>query len=942
MTAGAAPEAWHELEKLFYAALDLEPTERGRFLDEACESRPELRSRLEALLAAAENTDGFLERPVLRVAEELGTGTLPIGRQIGAFEILRTIGEGGMGIVYLASRADDVYQKQVAIKVVRAGMRADPSLLLRFQSERRILANLDHPNIARLFDGGVTLDGLPYFVMEYVEGIPIDQFCRKRNLNLAGRLDLFCAVCAAVDYAHKNLIVHRDIKPANILVTADGIPKLLDFGIAKLLDSDLSLQDRTRTADRLMTPEYASPEQFRGEPVTTGTDVYALGVLLYELLTGERLFRLKTASPLEAAQIVCEREPVAPSHVPVAEDAAPTPFARGMLRGDLDNIVLMAVRKQPSRRYVSVAALAADVRSYLRGYPVAARGDRWTYRAGRFVQRHRAGVAAAMFMVLALIGFSVGMGLLARRATRERLTAEREKQFLASIFRAATPDEARGKEITARQLLDQAARRIDTELSRDPLLQASLLDDIGYSYQRLGHYPEAQATLEKAYGLRQRSGSSESLEFAATEDLLGTVLRLQGKYHDAEPLFRHALAVRRKKLGTGQEVAQSLANLGECLYLEDRLDEAEPVLRQALDLNRKSGADSFAGTRNYLALLLESKGRYEEAGRLLREQLDLLRRSGGSETVDFASTLHNLIGVQIDSGDLIGAESAERQDLALRLRLLGRDHPDTAYSLNNLGWILLEKGDWRSAEPFLAENLRILRAQLGPNHPRTANAIGNWGHMLEEKGDLRGAEQNYRQALAILQQTRGHDNLGAAKVLAYLGDLRLDQGNPQEAESFDREALEMRRRITGPGSPAFASSLMDLGTTLDFEGNFPAAELQLHQALALRSTQLSAAHPDLIAAEVRLGEVLIDEHKYAEAEALLQRASVAARQSPFPLLPWQVAEADMALGACLDREGRLAEGQKLIRQSEGTARSDPHFALRRRSLSRASDSNAPS
>ena len=459
MNSGAAPGTWQRLEKLFYAALEMQPAERAQFLDQACVGDTGMRVQVESLLAAAGRTDGFLDRPVLEAVQEVAFSGAAVGLHIGAYKILRVIGEGGMGIVYLASRADDLYQKQVAIKVVRAGFGLNAAMLLRFGSERQILANLDHPNIARLFDGGAA-DGMPYLVMEYVDGIPIDRFCQSRQLNLTQRLQLFCEVCSAVDYAHKNLVVHRDIKPVNILVTADGVPKLLDFGIAKLLDEELAGQGQTRTVDRFMTPEYASPEQLRGEQVTTATDVYALGVLLYELLTGERLFRLKTASPLEIFEIICEREPAAPSEAPIADDLHATPYGRRSLRGDLDNIVLTAVRKEPSRRYVSVAALAADIQAYLKGYPVQARTHGWIYRSGKFIRRHKAAVAATAAMVLALIAFSIGMGLLARRATREKLTAQRESEFLAGVFQAATPDESQGKEITARQLLDQAAKRI--------------------------------------------------------------------------------------------------------------------------------------------------------------------------------------------------------------------------------------------------------------------------------------------------------------------------------------------------------------------------------------------------------------------------------------------------------------------------------------------------
>jgi eukaryotic-like serine/threonine-protein kinase len=936
MNSGSAPDSWEKLEKLFYAALEMHAQERVEFLDQACEGDTGMREQVESLLAAAGKTDGFLDRPVLEAVQEVNFSGAAIGLHVGAYKILRVIGEGGMGIVYLAARADDLYQRQVAIKVVRAGFDLNAAMVLRFGSERQILANLDHPNIARLFDGGVTADGMPYLVMEYVDGVPIDRFCQSRQLNLTQRLQLFCEVCSAVDYAHKNLIVHRDIKPVNILVTANGVPKLLDFGIAKLLDGELAGQGQTRTVDRLMTPEYASPEQVRGEQVTTATDVYALGVLLYELLTGERLFRLKTASPLEVVQIICEREPVAPSEAPVAEDSHATPYGRRSLRGDLDNIVLTAVRKEPSRRYVSVAALAADIQAYLKGYPVQARTDGWIYRSGKFIRRHKAGVAATAAMVLALIAFSIGMGLLARRATREKLTAQREREFLASVFQAATPDESHGKEITARQLLDQAAQRIHRELSREPQLQAPLLDDIGYAYQRLGHYPEAQAMLQHSYDLRKDWGGNQTPEFASTEDQLGTVLRLQGKYRSAEPLFRDSLEVRTRKLGTNSlEVAQSLADLGECLYLEDRFEDAEPILRQALELNRKLDPNSGFGTRNYLALVLESKGNYQEAGQLLREALELSRRTEGTSSSDYANTLHNLAGVQIDSGNLTGAEATEREDLALRIRLLGPDHPDTAYSLNNLGWILLEKGDWQGAQPYLADDLRILRTQLGSTHPRFATAMGNWGHMLEEKGDDRAAEEDYRQALTILQQARGNENLGSAKILAYLGSLKLDEGDAREAERLGRQALEMRRKLAGADNPAVASSLIDVAEALDFEGNPAGAEPILRQALELRSRNFPAGHSALIDSDVRLGEVLVDERKYQQAEPILRQAAVAAHQSPFPLLPWQVAEADIALGTCLALEGNPSEGRRLIRQSETSMRSHPNAALRRRSLERA-------
>ncbi len=545
MESSPRSNRWLRIEYLLYAALELGDG-RAAFLDEACAGDVELRKEVESLLYSSGQTMGFLHQPVLQAAQQIATEEELSGKRIGAYQLLRLLGEGGMGKVYLAARADDLYKKEVAIKTVQGGLGQSRALLLRFRSERQILANLDHPNIARLLDGGITDDGLPYLVMEYVNGIRVDDYCRINKLSTEQRLQLFSTVCAAVEYAHKNLVVHRDIKPANILVTAEGVPKLLDFGIAKLIDPESGELAQTLTAERMMTPEYASPEQVRGDQVTTSTDVYALGVLLYELLAGKRPFRLDTTSPLEIARIICEQEPEPPSVVSAANAERAAPDAARTLSGDLDNIVLMAMRKEPARRYVSVAALADDVKAYLTGYPVHARTDTWKYRSGKVVRRHKAAAAAAAIVTLALIGFSMGMGLLAKRATRERLTAQRESQFLEGIFEAATPDRTRGQQITARELLDQGAQRVDRELAADPGLQGTMLYNIGRAYVALGLYDEALPELERAYALRRKSLGDQNADVADTLFAWADALRFQGELKKAEPLFRQALAIREK------------------------------------------------------------------------------------------------------------------------------------------------------------------------------------------------------------------------------------------------------------------------------------------------------------------------------------------------------------------------------------------------------------
>jgi serine/threonine-protein kinase len=836
------------------------------------------------------------------------------------------LGEGGMGQVYLARRADHLYEQEVAIKLMHAGLKQAHSMLSRFSAERQILANLNHPNIARLLDAGVTADGIPYLVMEYIAGTRIHEHCRVNNLTPKEILKLLLPVCSAVEYAHKSLVIHRDIKPANILVTPGGVPKLLDFGIAKLLDPD-GEDALTITGERMMTPEYASPEQVRGDPVTTSTDVYALGVLLYELLTGERPFRLESKNPLKVVQVICEQQPQPPSLAALASASQASRGAGPRIDGDLDNIVLMAMRKQPSRRYVSVSALSADVQAYLSGYPVQARTDHWTYRSGKFVLRHKAAVAAATIAAIALVVFSVAMGVMAKRANQARLTAEKETQFLNSIFQAATPDQSRGKAVMARDLLDLGTKRIDTELAGQPGLQATMLDNVGRAYGALGLYSQAQALLQHAFDIRRRIFGPQSLDTASTEKALGDVARLQNDFKQAEPLFRDALAVREKKLGSHDVLlAESLDSLGECLYLQDRLIEAEPLLRRALTIHRSNPNDNATGSENYLALLLERKGNFPEAAQLLREAVQIDERSKGADSPDYLISLHNYGGALIDAGNLNEAEATERQVLALREKISGADHPDIFYPLNNLGFILLEKGEWQQAMPFLERNLELCR-KLGGDK-RIAVARNNWGRALQQKGDYAAAEAALKQALQDAHTLSGENSSLSAKVLANLGLLELDRGNHAAAENYARQALAIQTKLAGDQTPAYADVLIDLAEARLFQRDAAGAEPLLRQALAIREQKFNAGNPAIIAAEVRLGEDLTREGKLAEAETVLRQALASAKAEPFPLPAWKIAEAESALGACLLGQGHREEGEQLLRHSEPPLLTNPQAVFR--------------
>jgi serine/threonine-protein kinase len=922
----AAFDSWRRVESVLNEALDLRPEERPAFLEGACAGDPDLRREVESLLASVDKSVGFIEAPLHEVARQLAEDSEGPGSRIQAYRLLKVIGEGGMGKVYLAARADDQYSKQVAIKLLQAGFAQTTAMLLRFRSERQILADLDHPNIARLLDGGVTPSGLPFLAMEYVDGIPIHEYCRRNHLSIEQRLRLFMTVCAAVEYAHKHLVVHRDIKAANVLVTKEGEPKLLDFGIAKLVDAEHGTAAQTRTADRLMTPEYASPEQITGGAVTTATDVYALGVLLYELLAGSRPFSLETITPVELYRVICERDPEAPSaRASKSEGSAASDAEK--ITSELDNIVLMAMRKEPTQRYRSVREFSDDINAYLSGYPVRAKTATLGYRSGKFIRRNRAAVGFAALAVVVLVGFVIGMALLTKRARGQQAIAETESKFLSSIFEASTPVRARGKQVTARDLLDAGAQRVDRELSGQPEAQAAMLGSIGRSYHFLGLFDQAEPLLERAYQLRRQLFGDTALPTAESAEDLATTFRLQSKYADAEKLFRTSLAVREKKLAPNDPlVAQSLTDLGDCLIQENRGDEAEPLLRRALAIDRKNQDPAGIETRGYLARILVRRGNYPEAIALLRESLDILRRTQGTDSPDFLILMHNLSLALIDyNGDLVDAEASERQVLEARRRI-SPDHPDTAYSLSSLSWILLEEGNWQAAEPFLKEDLEMTR-DLGKGSDRFAVAQNNWGHLLQEKGDYAGAKASYDEALKTMQEVNGSESWQAARVRTNLAQLKFDQGDYAGAEHDFTEILSLVRKLGGDNHPQVATLLVAIAEAKMFQGQSAAAEPLLRQALSIREKKLDPSHTAVISAEVRLGEALTAQGRSAEAEPLLRKALGSARSSSFPLMRWQVGEAEGALGACLSTLRREPEADQLLHQSGSDLEHHPRPAF---------------
>ena len=622
MSAGG----WTRLMELCLGALERPPAERAVWLDGACAGDRALKAEGEGLLAQ-EDPD-FLENPIVRMEGLAAPEATPgdsLERRIGPYRIVRPLGHGGMGEVFLAIQEGDGFERPVALKVVRPGMATD-DVLARFRLERRILAGLSHPNLAKLIDGGATEDGLPYFVMEYVEGVPITEHCEQAGASVEERLRLFMDVCDAVHHAHQSLVVHRDIKPGNILVTRDGAPKLLDFGIGKVLDPTEG-PDRTLTVRRVLTPEYASPEQLRGGVITTATDVHGLGLLLYQLLTGRHPFADDATTTEEVDRALRETNPTSPS----TRVGAARPRLRRALRGDLDNIVLKALRKEPERRYASVEALRADVERHLEGRPIRARPDSVRYRLSKFVSRNPWGVAAAALALVAL-----GTAIVVPWRQNRQLLAERDKAlavqgFLLEGFGTTGGDETIG----ARDLLDRQAARLDTAYADRPELRAEMLLVLSDAYERLGLYAEAIPPAERALELLVDVHPDDHADVARAYNTLGWALYRGARLPEAAALLAEAVAIRRR-LGRPSlgELSRSLNDLGVVRNAMGEFETAEALHREAFEIRSEVLGDSELATgisASNLAAALYQLGRYDEAREQMTRALELMRRAVGPD-----------------------------------------------------------------------------------------------------------------------------------------------------------------------------------------------------------------------------------------------------------------------------------------------------------------------
>ncbi len=918
--------SWSEVEPLLDEILELPPGEQGPALERLGERAPAIRAEVERLVRASATPAGFLDGGGMEYAAPLmhlgAVGVVQPSDRFGPYRIIGEAGRGGMGTVYLAERGEP-YHQRVALKVVRGAFALDEHLLRRFAEERQILATLQHPHIAQLLDGGLTEDGLPWLALEYVEGEPIDRYCAQRALSPELRLQLFLAVCDAVQYAHQHLVVHRDLKPSNILVTAEGQVKLLDFGIAKVLEPSAGEPGRatpgealTRTGLRVLTPEYASPEQVRGEPVTVRSDVYSLGVLLYELLTGRRPYRLTDRSPREVERAVLDQDPGAPSSMVEA------PRLRRRLRGDLDTIVLTALRKEPARRYQSVDRLAADLRRHLDGRPVTARPDTWRYRAGKFVRRHRLPLAAATLVVLSLLGGLAGTAWQARAAAAEAAKQRAVKDFLIGLFRVSDPEQSRGREINARELLERGTRRADTALAGSPELQSELLHILGVIHRELGLYGRADTLLGRSVLLARSLREEQSPDLAARLTDWGSVLVRQSRLESADSVLQQALLIRRRRPGAeDSSVAATLRTLGELELQRPENERAESLYREALAIDRRLfGEDNLLAAADLTGLgtALYQADRLREADSAYSTALAIRRRLLDPAHPALLVALHNLALIRADQGELRDAERLEREVLAKRRSLFPQGHVDVALAMRELARFLVDPGrpDRRpvEAESLLIDALAMHRALLGPDHPETIRTLKALAPLRYWEGDLAGAERLFREVLASFRRTLGENHQETAAAMGHVGQVLRARGSYREAEPLLVRALAIRRDLLGDSHSDVALSLASLATLRQEQGDYSAAEPLVREALAISRKLLEPGHP-LIAWRLNsLGEVLTQRGRAREAEPHLREA-LAIRVQKLGSGDRLTAVSRRALGLCLAGLGRHDEAEPLLVES---------------------------
>ncbi|HXU34651.1 MAG TPA: serine/threonine-protein kinase [Thermoanaerobaculia bacterium] len=877
-------DRWRRITELLDAALERPEKERAAWLAAECGEDSDLAEEVSSLLAAHGEAGSFLEpparnepfgqRPIVSVLPSAAGASAEgwAGRRVGNYTLVREIGRGGMSVVYLAERADQAYEHQVAVKLVYPGL-VDPRLAERLVAERHILARLEHPNIARLLDGGTTEDGVPFFVLERIDGLPIDRHCDEQGLSIPERIRLFRTVCAAVAHAHRNLVVHRDLKPSNILVGADGAPKLLDFGIAKVLSPNELDEEGARTISPALTPSYASPEQLRGDPVTTATDIYSLGVVLYRLLTGA----LPRTSPTWPTTSVSASGEVDPSSrrsrriEPTLRGATLTPeeiarrratTPRGLVRqlaGDLDNILQKALRPEPERRYASAERLGEDLRRYLEHLPVEARPDGWGYRAAKFLRRNPLAAVLAGLLGLSSLGYGFFASAQERKVDREHQRTERALSLLIDLFRGADPDaRVNSQKPTVEEVLDLGARHLLEQVEGEPEVEARLASVIGDVYLNLGVYDRAEPMIVRALVFGGRSGVPAAQALTAQYQF-GLLRFLEGKHAEAERILT-SCQQQQRALGPGAagSRADTLESLGRSRFQLGRLDDAYAAQRESLAIRlRLFGANDprVASSLSYLATIRGRQGLSEASLGYLRLALRIARRNFPADHPRVCDLLQGY-GVMLgERGHLAEGEAALREALAGLRHRLGEAHPDLAFAIDSLATTLMYEGRFPEAEALYRDALAMRQKILGPEHPMTALTLSNLGDLHRRMGRPEEAEPELRHSLVLIEKTYGPSHLNTSRPMVALGRLLLGRGEAQEALILFNRSLPSRVATFAPRHYRIAEVENEQGAALLALGRREQALPLLRSSQADLAAALPANDYRVVTAKARLADI---------------------------------------------------------------------------------------
>jgi serine/threonine protein kinase/tetratricopeptide (TPR) repeat protein len=848
---------WQRVQTLFHEAADMPASEQRVFLETQCGGDAGLVSEVLILLEEDARGGSLLDGDVADVASQIfnesSSGSLPF-KEFGPYRIKQALGEGGMGVVYLAKRED--LGNEVAIKILRDAW-VSPARRERFNAEQRTLAQLNHPSIARLYDADTSPDGTPFFVMEYVEGIPLTNYCKAQKCSIAERLRLFRAVCEAVLYAHQHAVIHRDLKPSNILVKGDGSIRLLDFGIAKHMENLGELVDQTITGLRMMTPAYAAPEQIRGEQVGIQSDVYSLGVVLYELLAGRLPFDLTKCSPSQAEKVLTEQEAEKPSDVSGKAAASAETNGRGVTASrtawaDLDVLCLTAMHKDPQRRYQSVEALIRDVNHYLDGEPLEARADTWHYTLGKFVRRHWRLVSAAAVVFALLVGlvifYTVRLTRARNAAVMQAARTQRIQRFMLNLFQGGDPAAGPADDLRVVTLLDrgvQEARNLDTE----PAVQAELYETLGGIYQKLGKLEQADSLMESALAKREALYGPDSTETAKGLLALGSLRDAEARYGDAERLIRQALDRDRRQLPANDPaVAKAMLALGG---------------------------------------VLEDRGAYDQSIAIL-EQTVQLYSAPGAEPVELADSLYELANAHFYAGHYQKSEEINERALAMYKQIYGERHPRVAEILINLGAIQLDTGHYAAAEQYDRQALDIVQAWYGKDNPETATDLTILARSLVYQKRYAEASDLLQQSLVIKERTFGKVHPSVASTLNELGSVALQEGKYDAAEQYFTRMADIYRTEYGEQHYLYATALSNLASVYTAQQQWTRAEKLYRQAIPIYVESQSPTHINTGIARIKLGRTLLRQHRYGDAEAETHAGYDILRTQMDPKVSWLV------------------------------------------------------